>query len=79
MDAKGVFLFFHCALVGVPKSFASLSLFLCELSIDTCFFFCDFLDAADIACQRSMFPGGATREVLLSGEPIRGYQERNPE
>ncbi|WP_410720327.1 hypothetical protein [Brevibacillus sp. SIMBA_076] len=26
-----------------------------------------------------MVPGGATREVLLSGEPIRGHQERNPE
>ncbi|MFP3393133.1 hypothetical protein [Brevibacillus sp. SIMBA_040] len=33
MDAKGVFLFFHCALVGVPKSFASFSLFLRELWI----------------------------------------------
>ncbi len=29
--------------------------------------------------QRSRFPGGATREVLLSGEPIRGQQYRNPE
>ncbi|MED1856690.1 hypothetical protein [Brevibacillus reuszeri] len=29
--------------------------------------------------QRSMFPGGATREVPLSGESIRGKQERNPE
>ncbi|MFP3577587.1 hypothetical protein, partial [Brevibacillus sp. SIMBA_040] len=33
LDAKGVFLFFHCSLVGVLKSFASFSLFLCELWI----------------------------------------------
>ncbi|WP_268811911.1 hypothetical protein [Brevibacillus reuszeri] len=42
-------------------------------------FLCGLLDEAYVDTQRSMFPGGATREVLLSGEPIRGHQERNPE